>query len=319
MERFPSPWDRGLRIASWILTAVLTAVALGLVAAGLHTSGPELELFWPFLIAPTICAFILLGSALLAPRGFSLQSDELVVERLLLAVRIPFRSIRAVDFIAGDALVGAIRVAANGGLFGYVGRYWSRARGPFRLYATRRDRLVRVESDAAVYLLSPEPPDRFIAALLASAPSARRSPGEPRVDSHRPSPVRAIALALAIGALIFAGIAALTWGLAPCGAEVTADSIRIERNWASPREIPITSVSSAEKLHPGYCGRWQKVNGTAGLFGVAYGIFTSRALGRFHLYAWRREGCVLLETTEGRVLITPDEPEAFLAALQSRR
>lgn len=319
MERFPSPWDRGLRIASWILTAVLTAVALGLLVAGAHTAGPDFELFWPFLIAPTICASILLGSLLLSPRGFSLQSDALVVERRVLGVRIPFRSIRAVDLLEGDALVGAVRVAANGGLFGYVGRYWSRARGPFRVYATRRDRLVRVESDAAVYLLSPEPPDRFIAALLTVVPSARQSPGPPPADNRPPSPIRVIALALSFAALIFAGIAAMIWGLAPCRADVTADSIRIERNWASPREIPLTSVHGAEKMHPGYCGRWQKLNGTAGLFGVAYGIFASRALGRFRLYAWHRQGCVLLETAEGRVVITPDDPDAFVAALQARR
>jgi hypothetical protein len=61
------------------------------------------------------------------------------------------------------------------------------------------------------------------------------------------------------------------------------------------------------------------VNGTAGLFGVAYGIFTSRQLGQFRLYAWHRDGCVLLETAEGRVLLTPDDPDAFVTALRARQ
>jgi hypothetical protein len=317
MERFPSPWDRGLRVASALLALVLVAIGGGLLALGLRLAGPEPEVLWPFLVGPIVCAAVLAGCWALGPRGFSLRPGELVVERPLLPVRIALRSVRAVDLLPGDALAGALRVAGNAGLFGYVGRYWSRALGDFRLYATRRDRLVRVEAGETVYLLSPEPPERFADALLARAPLARRAPGAPRSGRGPRLAAWAVAAALGLGLLVFAGVAAAVWGLAPCRALVTADAVRIERNWAPPRDIRLASVRSAERLHPAHCGRWRKVNGTSGLFGVAYGTFQSRALGRFRLYAWRPEGCVLLETGEGRVVLTPDDPDAFVAAVRA--
>lgn len=318
MERFPSPWDRGLRLATSILTVVLVAIGVGLPALGLYLSGPDPELLWPFLLAPAGSAAILLGSWALAPRGFALRAGELRVERPLLSLRIPLRSIRAVDLLPGDGLAGALRTAGNGGLFGYYGRFWSRALGSFRMYATRRDRLVRVETDEAVYLLSPEPPERFADALLTRAPLARRSPGAPRAGGGPRSAAWVIGLALGLGLLVFATTAAAVWGFAPCRASVADGLVRIERNWAGPRELPLASVRSAERLHPAHCWRWRKISGTAGLFGVAYGTFHSRALGRFRLYAWRPDGCVLLETGDGRVVLTPDDPDGFVAAVRSR-
>jgi hypothetical protein len=51
---------------------------------------------------------------------------------------------------------------------------------------------------------------------------------------------------------------------------------------------------------------------------VRYGRFGSRELGPFRLYAWRYGPYVLLETDEGRVLITPDDPERFVVEVRER-
>jgi hypothetical protein len=68
-------------------------------------------------------------------------------------------------------LFGALRTFGNGGLFGYYG--WFYKKGAFRLYATRRDRLVEVVIDGKRVVVSPDEPARFLDGLLASAPRTR--------------------------------------------------------------------------------------------------------------------------------------------------
>jgi hypothetical protein len=270
------------------------------------------------LLAPLALVTVVLVSWALAPRGFAIEASQLVVERPLLPVRIPLASVRAVELFPPGATRGALRIAGTSGLFGNYGRFWSRSLGFFRLYATRREGLVRVETEGAVFVLSPDPPERFVEALLGRAPRAQRSLG---AVSGKPAP-RAfwwpLAAAAALVPLLVGGALARVWALAPRSASVTGDAVRIERRWASPRDIPLASVRTVERLAPPSCGRWWKVNGTAGAFGVAYGTFRSKALGRFQLYAWRPDNCVLLETSEGRVVLTPDDPERFAAEVRAR-
>lgn len=54
---------------------------------------------------------------------------------------------------------------------------------------------------------------------------------------------------------------------------------------------------------------------STGGFVAGAGGFDSHLLGEFDLYASRLENSVLLETADGRVVVTPDRPEAFAAAI----
>ena len=59
--------------------------------------------------------------------------------------------------------------------------------------------------------------------------------------------------------------------------------------------------------------------GVAGLFGY-YGNFLNFATGRMTWYATRRDRTVLLVTAANKkIILTPDEPAAFVAALLSER
>lgn len=54
---------------------------------------------------------------------------------------------------------------------------------------------------------------------------------------------------------------------------------------------------------------------SSGGFVASAGGFDSHLLGEFDLYASRIENAVLLETEDGRVVVTPDQPETFSAAI----
>jgi hypothetical protein len=320
MTRFDAPRDRQLRLGSWIVGLVLAGVAAGVLVLGLALSGRDLELLWPFLIAPAAIGAVLAAAWLLAPRGFALRGPDLLVLRPVGPVRIPLARIRAVGPVPSAAVAGALRVGGNGGLFGRYGRCWSRGLGPFRLYATRTSGLVMVETEREAFVLSPGEPEAFVEAVRARAPAAGPWAGAGRVGS-RPSlgPVllRSVGLGAAAVLALVGVILAFVWGFSPVRAEVTAEAVWVERRWASAVELPLGEVRSAEVMASQYGRRWWRTSGTA-IGQVRYGRFASRELGPFRLYAWRYGPYVLVETGRGRVVLTPDEPEQFVSAVRER-
>jgi len=63
---------------------------------------------------------------------------------------------------------------------------------------------------------------------------------------------------------------------------------------------------------------WWRVNGVGGPGTSRFGAYSSPGLGAFTLYAWRRGPYVLLETAGGRVVFTPDDPDAFVTEVRAR-
>ncbi|HYG69528.1 MAG TPA: PH domain-containing protein, partial [Anaeromyxobacteraceae bacterium] len=172
MRRFVAPWDRSLKISTALVGAVLVGVGVGVPAliAASGEGADRLVLLLPAGISLLVAAL----AAALAPRAFAIEGPALRVERPLFPVTIPLRPVRAVALLPPGATRGALRLAGTSGFFGHYGRFRSAALGAFRLYATRRDGLVLLDTDAERFVLSPRDPERFAEAVLAVAPNARR-------------------------------------------------------------------------------------------------------------------------------------------------
>jgi hypothetical protein len=111
---------------------------------------------------------------------------------------------------------------------------------------------------------------------------------------------------------------ALCWAMSPRALIIDAGELRIERRaWRSLR-VPLTSVESASALEcigPGAL----RVFGVGGFFG-SYGLFWTRVLGRFRLYA-TRQGQALIVRRTGKALpivLTPDDVAGAVHALRAR-
>jgi hypothetical protein len=318
MERFDAPWERTLWFTTGlfvILGPVMAVVLLGLdLQSALGPRGPT----WALWVVPLGLAVATgLGWAF-SPRGFAFDRAHLTVIRPLSPVRIPLASIRAMALIDRKQAGTLVRVAGSGGLFGYYGRYWSRALGAFRLYATRRDQWVVVDTDGGRFVLTPATPERFLAVLGRAAPQAGPAlparPGGLGGGTWKLLVAAAVGVPLLIGAILLAAAA-----YAPVAAVVEADAIRIERRWAGPDRLPLSGVRSVTPLAPEAARGWWRVNGVGGLGSSSYGAYRSEVLGPFTLYAWRRGPYLLLETGAGRVVLSADDPTAFVAEVEARR
>jgi hypothetical protein len=316
MPRFAAPWDRTLRVTTALVLVLLAAALAALAWVVARAGAPAgiagaVALLVGLLFAATVGA-----TWALAPRAFAVEGGAIGVERPLRAIAIPVAAVRSAGLLPPGALRGALRLGGSAGLFGYYGRFWSRSLGAFRLYATRREGLVRIDTGDDRFVLSPGDPERFLAEVLARAPRAASPAGVP-------APVRrvsrrtklALAAGIAIVPLAVGATLAASWAQAPVAARVSPEAVIVERRWTDAVEIPLARVRGAAVLSPAALRGLRRVAGYSGS-DVHHGRFRSDALGEFQLYAWRRGPAVLLETSGRPVVLTPDDPDRFVAEVE---
>ena len=121
----------------------------------------------------------------------------------------------------------------------------------------------------------------------------------------------------AAGAVFVVAIVVFAYVYTPKSFHLDADALRIARP-AGAVVVPFASVSEVEPLDR-FLGLSLKVppGGNSGLFGL-YGTFWKRDLGKFRMYGRSATGAVLLRTSEGRIVVTPDRRAAFIAAIRER-
>ena len=122
-----------------------------------------------------------------------------------------------------------------------------------------------------------------------------------------------------VPALLAGGVAAvalfilrMSGDLEPLWLEVRPDLLTVQtrRRWL---RLPLPAIA-ARRLRTDEIGHVEGL-ATAGGMVAGSGGFDSHRLGEFDLYASDLANAVLVEGEEIRLLVTPDEPEAFLAGL----
>lgn len=164
--RFTAPWSRTLYISTVLLCVLIVAAAI-LVAVSMRRRTVLAVVACGSIVIPLI-----LGWAL-APKAFVVTGDELVVDRPLWPVRLPLTGIRSVRLLDATEsrglglLGGTLRTFGTSGVFGYFGRFRSPTLGGFRMYATRGEGFVIVDTERGSFVLTPNAPVRFCAELRA--------------------------------------------------------------------------------------------------------------------------------------------------------
>jgi len=320
-RRFELPWDRALRVSTAFFVLLLLGVGVGVpwfVWRAAHGDPSAL----PGVLLPLLAVVVILPLAwALAPRALVLRGGSLVVDRPVRPVEIPLGGIRAVGRVTRQEVGGMVRTWGSGGAFGYYGRYLCRGLGAVRLAATRRDGFVVIDADGARWLVTPDVPDALVAALLRAAPRAAPfTPGVPPAPA--PGSGRRFALVLLAslaGVAALVGIVfALVWIWAPRSVRAEGDVVVVERNGAAPVEVTLRPGAPPPRRLAREELRGFRKNAGSNFGAVRYGTYATDALGPFQLYGPRAGQHWLIEAPEGRVVVVPDDPEAFEAWARGR-
>lgn len=170
MRRFAAPWDRQLLTSTIALLAVIALTGI----AG--TSGAlQVKMRGIALAVAIFSGGVAIGAWAFAPRGYAIGGGRLrFLRNGWLALDVPLEEIRTVSSLEPNAVDGSLKLLGMGGLFGYYGWFRHHALGSYRLHASRGSGLVLVRTERTTHVLTPEPPEDFVEALLAASPRARR-------------------------------------------------------------------------------------------------------------------------------------------------
>lgn len=104
----------------------------------------------------------------------------------------------------------------------------------------------------------------------------------------------------------------------PQGYFITDNALIIKRS-VSPVTIDRASILSAKQLNDNSLSGSIRLFGVGGLFGY-FGKFSNRKLGKMTWYATHRNRNIVLviTTDQKKIIVTPDEPAAFLQVLQNK-
>lgn len=124
----------------------------------------------------------------------------------------------------------------------------------------------------------------------------------------RPWWIRITAMAVAAGFLIG------SWGFAPAGYRVDSARVTVKRPM-SDVVIARQAIRAVRLFEDADSDGMTRTAGNGGLFGY-YGKYKSDKLGSHVWYVTDMSKRVVLETADGVVVVSPDDPEKFIQALK---
>jgi hypothetical protein len=168
--RFGAPWGRLLRISSIAVTVLMVSVAaIGQKALPRHLLvSRSLTFGLPLLV--------LVGAAPFVVLGYRLEGHKLIVQRGGWNTEIPLRGLISAQ-ADPEAMRSSIRLFGNGGLYVIAGWFWNKKLGRFRAYANDPNRAVVLRLIDRTIVVTPDEPDRFVAALHALTGTVSPEPG----------------------------------------------------------------------------------------------------------------------------------------------
>ncbi len=107
---------------------------------------------------------LIIFSFLLSPHGYLLDEENLTILTKIKKFRIPISSIKALRKMEKNELFGMIRVLGIGGLFGFIGIFYSRNLGFIFSFVTNYNNLIFIKS-SMTFLISPEERDLFLSMM----------------------------------------------------------------------------------------------------------------------------------------------------------
>lgn len=171
-----APWPTVLKVMSLFGT-----IALLIATVAAYRAAPDAPGFTRnFGIGVAAVPLLLLVTCVLfVVRGFTVDREQLAVERLLSATRIPLGDLTRV-WIDPSISKGSLRVMGNGGLFSFSGWFYHRGLGRYRLFATDLRYAVVLRFRRRVIVVSPAAPQAFVEYLREIVPGLQIGPEENR-------------------------------------------------------------------------------------------------------------------------------------------
>lgn len=302
---FSASYDRTTKITSALLWGGLLAVAFAV-----HN-----------LILAILSLLVLAIGFAWSPRGYAVEGQAIVVQRLAGTVRIPLADVREARRAGSDDLRGCMRLWGSGGLFGYYGLFSTSKLGKSTWYVTDRSKIVVVITGSKTVLFSPDDADGFVQTVRAAASQTAGVQPQPefaQLTSRRSGKWIGIAVALAVAGLV---TAAMLYSPGPPGYTLTPEALTIhDRFYPVTLQASAVDISGVRIVDLHQNTEWRPVRRTDGFANPHYqsGWFRVANGDKVRLYRAGGSRMVLLppKGSGSPVLYEAADPEAFVEQLR---
>lgn len=304
-SRFPASYDRTTKILSGVVLALMLGVTIATQSA---------------LAAGALLLTVVFGYGL-SPRGYTVAERSITVHRMLWNARIPLEGARQARRITGAELRGSFRVFGSGGLFGYYGLFHTSKLGNCTWYATARERLVAVITDAKSALFSPDDADGFLAAVRSEALLPHESGPLPSLENI---PRTGMWVGIGVGAAALAlAAAAMLYSPGPPKYAVHEDSISVDDFfYAVTVRASDADVDHIRVVDVRHDPEWRITMRTNGFSNAHYhsGWYRAANGSKVRMYRADSTRLVLIPPRGGgaAVMLQAADPEALAAELRRR-
>ena len=162
MKRYESQMDT---VAAYIMPALITFIVIAFFVADYRLN--RLQNVSPMFFVSFVLIATMIAMYMYRPKGIVVTNDALIIDRQVKPVTIQYSDIKSVKQVTNE-LKGSIRTFGNGGLFGYIGKYYNRNIGKMTWYCTQRKNFVLVElNDKRNIIITPDHPQDLLLELKA--------------------------------------------------------------------------------------------------------------------------------------------------------
>ena len=163
--RFDAPWATFVKVVSVAATAILLFVALG-VAPRFETGS------WLWYVNSIVPALVVGGALLFMVRGYRLEPNRLLVERLFWSTTIELAGLETARHDPA-AMKRSLRLFGNGGMFVIAGLFSNSRLGRYRAFATDPKKSVVLDFGNRKIVVTPGEPEELVRRLHEMSPTLR--------------------------------------------------------------------------------------------------------------------------------------------------
>ena len=140
----PYKWNKEV----WIVTSALFVGLVGTILFLIYgfVKGMDHGLLYSLMPLVVILLGLIIGCEGYAPQYLEVGDDRIVIVRRYAGVTIHRTEIISVRPLSSKDFRGVLRLCGCDGLFGYMGKYWSKKLGKFSLYATSKSNLFLINT-----------------------------------------------------------------------------------------------------------------------------------------------------------------------------
>lgn len=156
-KSFAAPWGTVLKLSTGLSVAILAAVFVIFLRAGIPATpvGP---------LVFVILGIVMAVTPLFAVTGYDVTPTQLNIRRLGWSHQRDLKDLERA-FVDREAMRGSLRLFGNGGFFSFSGIFWSRKLGRYRAFVTDSAQTVVLKFRDRCIVISPEDPEAFVRAL----------------------------------------------------------------------------------------------------------------------------------------------------------